>query len=84
MVVQLVSFYINDSKVVDSEFGPIDLESKVRFVNFMAYISLPVINKLLENGIPIPQQFFNMIRIQDGVFEAKEGYLSLGVVPQFI
>jgi hypothetical protein len=82
--VQFVSFYINDSQVERSEIGPIDLETKRRFVNFMAYITLPVVNKLLENGFHIPTEFFGMIRIQDAVFESKEGYVSVGIVPQFI
>ena len=79
-----MSFYINDSQVVESEFGPIDLESKRRFVNFMAYITLPVVNKLLQNGFVIPNEFFGMVRIKDALFESKDGYVSVGIVPQFI
>ena len=82
--VQFVSFCINDSQVVESEFGTIDLDAKRRFINFMAYITLPVINKLLENGVVIPNEFFGMIRIQDALFESKDGYVSVGIVPQFI
>ena len=83
-IVLVVSFFINGYQVVDSKFGPIDLESKRRFINFLTYITLPVVNKLLVNGFKIPNEFFGMIRIQDAIFESKDGYVSIGVVPQFI
>ena len=84
LTIQFQSFYITDSQVIQSEIGPIDVESKRKFVNFMAYIMLPVVNSLLANGFVIPQEFFGMIRIQDASFETKDGYVQVGIVPQFI
>jgi len=78
---QFLSFYINSSEVVKSEIGPIDVESKRRFVNLMAYLTIPVINSFIANGYEIPHVLLGFIQIQDALFDTKEGYVTAAIVP---
>ena len=81
LVPQFVSFYITDSNVFQTEIGPIDVESKRRFVNFMAYLTIPIVNQLLLPGFRIPDTLLGFIRVKDATFDAKDGYLAIGIVP---
>jgi hypothetical protein len=81
--IQIVSFYINDSALLMTDMGPIDLESKRRFINWVAWLSIPVVNVWLRPGFPVPNNFLGMFTVKDATFESKEGYVSIGVVPQF-
>jgi hypothetical protein len=58
---QFLSFYINESEVVKTEIGPIDVESKRRFVNLMAYLTIPVINAVIAAGYEIPHVLLGFI-----------------------
>ena len=50
LVIRLLTFKINGSKVVSSQIGNIDVESMRNFVNFYAWLALPVVNVLMQPG----------------------------------
>ena len=83
-VVKLLTFYITDSRVVTSEIGPIDVESMRKFVNFYAWLALPVINMLLSPGFDLPREYFGIVRIKEAIFNAMDGFCQVGIVPEFI
>ncbi len=84
LFIKLLTFFITDGIVLYSEFGPIDVQSKINFLNFYAYLALPVINVFLAPGFPFPQEYFGIIRIRDATFNSMDGYCQVGIVPEFI
>jgi len=84
LVIKLLTFYINDAQVVNSEIGPINVQAMRNFVNFFAYLALPVINGFLAPGFHLPQEYFGIVRIREATFDAMDGYCQVGIVPEFI
>ena len=81
---QIVTLVMNDAKVVSSQIGEIDVWSKRVFVNWCISIALPILNRFLAGGLALPSEFFGMVRIQDATFTAMDGFVQVGIVPQFI
>ncbi len=84
LVIKMLTFYINDAQVLKSEIGPINVQAMRNFVNFFAYLALPVINGFLAPGFHLPQEYFGIVRIREATFDAMDGYCQVGIVPEFI
>jgi hypothetical protein len=82
--IKLLTFFINDSKVIGSDIGAIDVESMRNFVNLYAWLAIPVINALMYPGFALPREYFGIIRIQEAIFTALNGFVQVGIVPEFI
>lgn len=82
--VQLLSFYINGASVAYSAIGEIDVQAMRTLVNFFARVLIPVVDRYLEPGFPLPREYFGIVRVKDAFFQAMDGYLQVGLVPEFI
>ena len=45
---------------------------------------IPFANKFLMQGFPIPSQFFGVVSVKSANFSARQGYIQIGFVPEFI
>lgn len=84
MTIQLDELYFTDTQVFDSQLGPLNIDEERVVINWIIEMSLPIINSYLGKGIQLPDEFFGIIRIRDAFFEAMDGYVRVGIVPEFI
>ncbi|TNV79283.1 hypothetical protein FGO68_gene12198 [Halteria grandinella] len=81
---QILELYMNDAVVLSSEIGDIPIWDLKTFINFAIKLGLPYMNGFLNRGIPLPDTYFDLVRIKDASFTAMEGYVQVGIVPEFI
>ena len=67
-----------------SDIGPINAAELRSFVNVFAYLALPVINQFLAGGFLLPTEYFGIVRIREATFQSMDGYVQVGIVPEFI
>lgn len=70
--------------MLSSTIGDIPVEEKKIFINWAIKIGLPFMNMFLKKGLELPSTFFDLVRIKDATFTAMEGYVQVGIVPEFI
>lgn len=76
--------YLNDAQVLSSEIGDIPVWEMKTFVNWAIKLGIPFINSYLDKGIELPNEFFGIVRIKDATFTPQEGFVQVGIVPEFI
>ena len=82
---QLLSFYIYDATLLQSQIGDLPLWEMRTFFNFFVKtIFIPVVNTYLSSGFALPTEYFGIVRIQNAIFQAMEGFVQVGLVPEFI
>jgi hypothetical protein len=73
-------------EVTSSQIGPDVKGNELKvFLNTLFRMLIPFINNLvLAPGFTIPDTFFGVMRIKSAVFAAKDGFVNIGFVPEFI
>jgi hypothetical protein len=80
----LDSFSINDIQVVHAETKTFNVNDIKNFINVLARIAIPFVNmKLSKNIVKIPSEFFGAVRVKDATLKAMDGYIQVGIVPEF-
>lgn len=82
---KILSLYINDARVVDSNIGDqIPIFTLRIFANWAMNIAIPVINEYFGQGLSLPTVYFGFIQIEDAIFRPLDGFLQVGIVPHFL
>ena len=75
---------MNDAKVLDSQIGELNVDEERNIINWTIALALPIANKFLNQGLTLPSEFFGMVRIREAFFQPMNGFIQVGIVPEFI
>jgi hypothetical protein len=84
LIIQVYELYINNAVAVDCKFGQISVDDIRNAINSLVYLGLPFLNGYLKDGVQLPSEYLGIVSVQDAFFNAKEGYLQVGVSPKFV
>jgi len=54
------------------------------FANFIMGLLIPIANTFLSAGFLLNEDFYGIFKIKEAIFQAMNGYVQIGIVPQFI
>lgn len=81
---QVLTLYLNEATVLSSQIGDIPVWEMKTFVNWAIKLGIPFINGFLNKGLELPSLYFGIIKIQDATFTAMDGFVQIGIVPEFL
>ena len=84
LTINIHELWMTDAKVLESQLGPLNIDEERTVINWIIEMALPVVNSYLAKGVQLPNEFFGIVRVRDAFFDAMDGFVKVGIVPEFI
>jgi hypothetical protein len=82
--IQLVRFTLKELTLRSSTIGDINTRDLRVFLNTLFRMVIPFANYFLAKGFQIPDHFFGVLAIKSAQFQAMDGFVEIGFVPEFL
>ena len=64
--------------------GEVNANELKVFLNVLFRLAIPVVNQVMAGGLALPTEYFGVLVVQQAEFHAKQGFIEMSFVPEFI